>query len=264
MKISGNYSSTDSDRGSGGNRSSGSKNTVNNTTTSVVNMSKPETQEILSAFLDAELSNQEVTEVVDKLLKDPDYKAHYMRTQLVSDVTHEQMHPALLKNTVLESVAAQLEELPAYHVNDSELVQPKIEDVTRSSLFKTIMGHKLVSGLSVAASVMFVTLFTLQQFNNTTEGDIAGNSTGINVANTAIDNSYTPSLIQASAQLPATLVSGTGATISNRQLKQQYQWVEADPELARQVRQYLDDHEVHRAAYTLQPQIREASYQINE
>ncbi len=254
MNSSGNYSSTDS------NNSSVSNNTVNNTITSVINMSKPESQEILSAFLDAELSNQEITEVLDKLLKDPDYKAHYRRTQLVSDVIHEQVHPALLKNKVLDSVSAQLEELPAYHVNDSELVQPKIEDVTRSSLFKTIMGHKLVSGLSVAASVMFVTLFTLQQFNTNPEGS----GTGINVADTAIDNSYTPSLIQASAQLPAALVSGTGATISNRQLKQQYQWVEADPELARQVRQYLNDHEVHRAAYTLQPQIREASYQINE
>ncbi len=218
-------------------------------------MTNPEQYETLSAFLDAEQSEQDVARVVDALLKDPDYKAQYMRSQLISDSIHDQLHSALLKNDVLKSVSAQIEELPAYHIDDRELLKPEIEDVTRSSLFKTIMGHKLVSGLSVAASVMFVTLFTLQQFNNDPQ------ATGL--ADNSME-SYTPSLIQASAQLPATLVSGTGATISNRQLKQQYQWVEADPEMARQVRQYLSDHEMHRAAYTLQPQVREASYQINE
>lgn len=218
-------------------------------------MTNPEQYETLSAFLDAEQSERDVARVIDVLLKEPDYKAQYMRSQLISDSIHDQLHSALLKNDVLKSVSAQIEELPAYHIDDRELLKPEIEDVTRSSLFKTIMGHKLVSGLSVAASVMFVTLFTLQQFNNDPQ------ATGL--ADNSME-SYTPSLIQASAQLPATLVSGTGATISNRQLKQQYQWVEADPEMARQVRQYLSDHEMHRAAYTLQPQVREASYQINE
>lgn len=218
-------------------------------------MTNPEQYETLSAFLDAEQSERDVARVIDVLLKEPDYKAQYMRSQLISDSIHDQLHSALLKNDVLKSVSAQIEELPAYHIDERELLKPEIEDVTRSSLFKTIMGHKLVSGLSVAASVMFVTLFTLQQFNNDPQ------ATGL--ADNSME-SYTPSLIQASAQLPATLVSGTGATISNRQLKQQYQWVEADPEMARQVRQYLSDHEMHRAAYTLQPQVREASYQINE
>ncbi len=249
-------------------KSSNSKNnnTAENTTTSMVNMSKPERLEKLSAFFDAELTDQETTQVVDRLLNDSDYQAQYTRIQLVSDVIQDQVHPALLKNEVLKSVSAQLEQLSAYHINDSELVKPKlvkpkIEDVTKSSLFKAIMGHKVVSGLAVAASVMFATLFTLQQFNHTglQGADMADINTDI-----SINPLNTPSLIQASAQLPATLVSGTGATISKRQLKQQYQWVEADPELARQVRQYINDHEIHRAAYTLQPQIREASYQINE
>ncbi len=225
-----------------------------------MNISDPEQHnETLSAFIDAEQSELETAQMVSALLNDKEFKARYIRMQLMNDSLHNQVHSALLKTDVLKSVATQVNALPACHVNalQGELHTGVIEDVTKSSLFKTIMGHKLVSGLSVAASVMFATLFTLQQFNNEPQtAQLAGNNKGI-----ADD---TPSLIQAPAQLPAALVSGSGANMSSSDIKQQYQWVEADPELARQVRQYLSDHEIHRAAYTLQPQIRAASYQVNE
>ncbi len=224
-----------------------------------MNISDPVQQnETLSAFIDAEQSELETAQVVDALLNDKEFKAQYIRMQLMSDSLHNQVHSALLKTDVLKSVAAQIDALPACHVGalHNELHMGVIEDVTKSSLFKTIMGHKLVSGLSVAASVMFATLFTLQQFNHDPQtAQLADN-------NVSTDDA--PSLIQAPGQLPATLVSGSGANVSSSDMKQQYQWVEADPELARQVRQYLSDHEVHRAAYTLQPQIRAASYQVNE
>jgi len=76
------------------------------------------------------------------------------------------------------------------------------------------------------------------------------------------------SLIRSPNNLPATYVSlnpGMAQPVaSGENTKQQYQWIEADPALSRQVRQYVNEHERQRAGYNLQPRIRTATYQISQ
>ncbi|MCN4144725.1 MAG: hypothetical protein LC437_06630 [Thiohalomonas sp.] len=91
----------------------------------------------------------------------------------------------------------------------------------------------------------------------------AANSIHFSLDKQASDKT-TPSFIQAVAVLPASYVSSTAAAITNDAPNKQYQWIEADPVLSQQVRQYVREHEIHRATYNLQPQIRTATYQIND
>lgn len=247
-------------------------------------------KEMLSAFIDAEQSDIETSQVIDALLNDPEYKKHYIRTQLINDHLHEQTQHSLLSADLRNNIALALVDLPAHFSEQAVSLQSgRTEDISRSSWlqqfviksFKKSSENRMLTGLSVAASVMFVTLFTLQNFNvessaqlsrsdNFTENVIASSIQRPSVSDQRA-LTPTPSLIQSPYALPAYLVSaGTAslasglAAVNNDNIKQQYQWVEADPVLSRQVREYINAHEKRRSAYDLQAKIRTATYQISE
>lgn len=226
--------------------------------------SEQQKNEMLSAFIDAEQSDTETAQIVDALLSDSDFKARFARAQLLNDSLRGQVHESLLHNNLQNRVSAALDDLPAHYVDDAVNLQPvNTEDVTQSHWFRQLLGNKVFSGISVAASVMFATLLTIQHF------DPAGSTSVNSFNNNSLADSAqpAPSLIQGpvlSAHFAAA-ASGSAMNDNFRQnLKQQYRWVEADPELSRQVRQYINEHETHRAAYRLQPKIQAVSYQISE
>ncbi len=226
--------------------------------------SEQQKNEMLSAFIDAEQSDTETAQIVDALLSDSDFKARFARAQLLNDSLRGQIHESLLHNNLQNRVSAALDDLPAHYVDDAVDLQPvHTEDVTQSHWFRQLLGNKVFSGVSVAASVMFATLLTIQHFD-------PASSTSVNSFNNnslADSAQPAPSLIQRPV-LPAHLVTAVSGSAMNdnfkQNLKQQYRWIEADPELSRQVRQYINEHEIHRAAYRLQPKIQAVSYQISE
>lgn len=244
--------------------------------------------EMLSAFIDAEQSDIETSQVIDALLNDPEYKKQYIRTQLLNDHLHEQTQENLLFGDLRKNIALALDDLPAHFSDDAVSLQTgRTEDISRNSWYKSFLmkglENRMLTGLSVAASVMFVTLFTLQNFNdssnaaadlelsrsvNFTDNVIAGSNQRPSVS---AQSAPTASLIQSPYALPAYLVSAGNAslasglaTVNNESIKQQYQWIEADPVLSRQVREYINGHEKRRSVYDLQPKIRMATYQISE
>ena len=233
----------------------------------VMKLSESEQQknEMLSAFIDAEQSDTETAQIVDALLSDSDFKARFARAQLLNDSLRGQIHESLLHNNLQNRVSAALDDLPAHYVDDAVDLQPvHTEDVTQSHWFRQLLGNKVFSGVSVAASVMFATLLTIQHFD-------PASSTSINSFNNnslAESAQPAPALIQGPPVLAANLASAASGSAMNdnsrQNLKQQYRWIEADPELSRQVRQYINEHEIHRAAYRLQPKIQAVSYQISE
>ncbi|GEM_PF-3058515 len=228
--------------------------------------------EILSAFIDAEQSDIETTQIIDLLLTDSDYKACYARAQLNNDYLHEQVQNSILSSDLRKNIQGMLQELPAHFVDEAVVLQTVATgNIKQSHWFNRLFENKLLSGLSVAASVMFVTLFTLQAFDTdtTTRQVIAGTA---QVAQNSVEKSVPlpvaePSLISASSELPVSFVS-TAASNANHPrgalVQQKYQWIEADPTLSRQVRQYINEHEMRRAAYNLQPKIRTATYQVSD
>ena len=236
-------------------------------------------KEMLSAFIDAEQSDIETSQVIDALLNDPEYKKQYIRTQLINDHLHEQTQHSLLSADLRNNIALALDDLPAHFLEQAVSLQTgRTEDLSRSSWFqlffikslkksfKKSSENRMLTGLSVAASVMFVTLFTLQNFNvesgtelsrsdNFTGNVIAGSIQSPSVSGPSVSDQRAsmPSLIQSPSALPAYLVSaGTAslasglATVNNDKIKQQYQWIEADPALSRQVREYINAHETYR------------------
>lgn len=225
--------------------------------------------EELSAFIDAEQSDIETPQIIDALLNNSDYKEQYIRQQFINDCLNEQISEALsTNNEIRNNISLALESLPAHFSEDATYLQSgKTEDVTHNQwlhqFFKMSAEHKLFSGLSVAASVMFITLFSLQTINNSQSDSLNGN---IATSTVVPQNQATPSLIQLSSSLPASYVSTTAGRIDvmNQDKKQKYQWIEADPALSRQVRQYINEHENRRAAYNLQPKIRTATFQVSE
>ncbi len=238
--------------------------------------------EMLSAFIDAEQPDIETSQIIDALLNDSEYKEQYIRMQLINDHLHEQPQYNISCDELRNNITLALNDLPAHFSVESVSLQSGItENIPQSGWFQTFFKksaeNKLLSGLSVAASVMFVTLFTLQNFNDSLNDNYnSAINTGKNhsgdtlLANqfsfdNAISNSV-PSLIQLPSALPASFASTASdlANINNQTIKQQYQWIEADPVLSRQVRQYINEHENRRAAYNLQPKIRTATYQISE
>lgn len=226
--------------------------------------------EMLSAFIDAEQSDIETSQIINALLSEPELKQQYVRMQLVNDHLHEQVQHADIRHSIVSAI----NDLPAHFLDEAVVLQAaKIEDVTTKSSLQTFFAkmaqNRVLSGVSVAASVMLVTLFTLQTFNNEDSLQSSSEAALASSANTTTvvaENAYRPSLIQLPSALPATFVSGSAslANISNETIKQQYQWIEADPELSRQVRQYVNEHESRRATYHLQPQIRTATYQLSQ
>ena len=250
-----------------------------------MSIQKQQSNEVLSAFIDAEQSDNETSHIVDALLNDSVYKEQYIRLQLVNEYTQDQVQTSILNTALRDNVSSELNDLPAHFVDGAVSLQTaKTEDITRTSWFNRFFENRMLSGVSIAASVMFVTLFTLQGFNSeTTITNMADNSlasmtqTSLSL-NQQTSIKSTPSLIQLASELPASYVSSemvfSSAPVSrpvsrtaqttNDDLKQQYQWIEADPVLSQQVRQYVNEHETHRAAYNLQPQIRTATYQISD
>ncbi len=227
----------------------------------------------LSAFIDSEQSDVETSQIIDDLLSDPEYKEKYARTQLINDYLQEQVQQELSFSDLRENISLSLESLPAHFSNDAVHLDTLTTEVVSQnswlqSFFKKSRENKLLSGLSVAASVMFVTLFTLQGFNG---GALVDDSKSSSIANKSLQIS-TPLLIQSASMLPVSFVSTSSMIPASNSLvldlnqsnKQKYEWVEADPVLSKQVRQYINEHERRHAGYNLQPKIRTATYQVGE
>jgi negative regulator of sigma E activity len=236
--------------------------------------------EHLSAFIDAELSDREISQMVDMLLNDSGFKQHYVRTQLTNDYLHGPVDILIDSKDMRNTIALAVDELENYSSGGllekyslDNLQTAKIEDVTHYSWWHTFFNksseNRLLSGMSVAASVMLVTLFLLQYVDSPLgkERKILDISTiDVNTLETNEDKYEktiaSPSLIQ-NPSLPAYFIS-TNNESSTQQLKQQYQWIEAAPELSKQVRDYINEHEQRRLPYNLQPKIRTATYKISE
>lgn len=216
-----------------------------------------EKQEMLSAFIDAEQSDVEISQVIDALLNEQEYKDTYIRMQLANDSMHEQIDQTVLNNPLYNRISSVLEDLPPHFIEDAvQLQHVATADVSRSHWFKKIVTNKVVSGVSVAASVMLVTLISLQTLNN--------DSRQTSAPAVADSNQKAPSLIQAPSELPVTLTATASGSVNNTNMQQKYHWIEADPALSRHIRKYINQHETNRAAYSLQPRIRTATYQVNE
>jgi len=234
-----------------------------------MSMSEKEQQknEMLSAFIDAEQSDIETIQIVDALLNESEYKERFIRTQLVNDILNDsangQSTDFLFNNSIHKKISASLDELPAHYVDGAVNLQAlSTEDVTQSSWFRRMFDNKVISGVSVAASVMFVTLFTFQHFDSV-NGSADESTSNFNNSVLADSSQSAPSLIMAPSALPSNLAAA-GAGTSSTNMKDQYRWVEADPELSRQVREYISEHEAHRTTYSLQPKVRAAAYRIGE
>lgn len=250
----------------------------------------PNKSECLSAFIDAEQSDIETPQIIDVLLNEPEYKEQYIRGQLINDHLHEYAQFSPLFVDLRSNINIALDDLPAHFSEAAVSLQTgKTENVSQSGgwqhLFATSINtaveNKMLSGLSVAASVMFVTLFTLQTINSdpntqaTSEINHFAGSANTSSADSIADeyvvsnsnlSAPIPSFVHSPSVFPASFVSTASALseVSGKEIKPQYQWTEADPLLSRQVRQYVKEHETHRAAYNLQPKIRTATYQINQ
>ncbi|MCP3850274.1 MAG: hypothetical protein GY694_08580 [Gammaproteobacteria bacterium] len=230
----------------------------------------------LSAFIDAETSEHDTSQIIDKLLNDTEYKRQYIRRQLINDHLQEQVQSDINLSGLRSNISSALDELPAHYCEAAVNLQEVVtEDVTLKSQLKEFfikaLDNRVFSGVSVAASVMFVTLFTLQTINSPENNDldvplahsqnnITNSTSNISAAIPALN---TPSLINSKVTLPAALVSSNTES-ANRQNKEKYRWIEADPALSRQVRQYINEYERGHAGYNLQPQIRTATYQMNK
>lgn len=242
---------------------------------------KQQSDEILSAFIDAEQSDNDTNQVIDALLSDTEYKEHYVRLHSINEHLNDQLQANVLNMDVRDNISLALDDLPAHFVDNAvSLHTARTENITQSNGFKRFFENRMLSGVSIAASVMFITLFTLQEFNsgsavNTTAvNSLAGVSQTSSSMTEQSSIKPIPSLIQQASELPASFASSANissgpflsgtADAANDNLKPQYQWIEADPVLSQQIRQYVNEHEMHRAAHNLQPKIRTATYRISD
>jgi len=241
--------------------------------------------EMLSAFVDAEQSDSEISQIVDALLTDNNYKERYIRAQALNNYLHDQSqshglaidsksysgnssggNSAYYSTKELDSklrlnISNALRDIPEHQsfdndnnhsINVNSQTLPPQTSLLQSfsdSLFDSLFKHKIMTGLSVAASVMFVTLFTLQNVVTQTDHnpDMAINQPG-------------HSLIQSQAKQPVNLVTSPNTLPINAQ----YQWIKADPEVSKQIKQYVKEHESYRSSYysapNLQPKLRTVNY----
>ena len=117
--------------------------------------------EQLSAFVDAEQSETETSQIVTHLLNDSDYKECYVRLQTVKEALSQQRMIDVRSN-----ISQELESLPTYFVDEAVSLQiANTENVRQTPWFKTLHGQKIITGMSIAASVMFATFFSLQFIN---------------------------------------------------------------------------------------------------
>ena len=113
-----------------------------------------------------------------------------------------------------KNISIALDDLPAHFSGDAVSLQTiKTENLSQNSFFTAdFFKNKWLGGLSVAASVMFVTLFTLQGFNSQSNTELStdislSDGSDAHLMNTSNQKLSTPSLIQSPSTLPATFVS---------------------------------------------------------
>lgn len=174
-----------------------------------MNMSEKKQQmnEMLSASFDAEQSDIETVQIVDALLNDPALKERYIRAQLIDDSLHQQIHDKLIINDLHSRIMHRIEKLPAHFEKTADVVSSSADLKKSTGLFSGVihnwiqeflqeinrmLDNKIVSGVSVAASVMFATLFILQ-YIDTNSPDTVNN-------NIAASPPIKPSLIQLSSE----------------------------------------------------------------
>lgn len=222
-----------------------------------MSLQQQQDNECLSAFLDAEQSDSETSRIVDALLKEPEYKEQYSRLHLMHDHLHDQVQLNSSETGLRHNVSLALDDLPGHFVEDAVVLQSvQTEDVSQTHWFNRFIDNRLLSGVSMAASVMFMTLFILQGFNH--DSNSSNSMTDNSLAATSLINSSSNS--QSLIKSVPPIMQPPASYVSAKASKPQYEWVEADPVLSQQVRQYVSEHEKHRAAYNLQPKIRTAAY----
>lgn len=256
--------------------------------------------ENLSALFDNELSSTERDIVLDRLMGDPDLMKRWQRHQLTHDALHGQLHEPLLKNNLLLRVSQALQHEPA-HVTESPVSQDTVSAANsntsildhsghadsrlmKESWFSHVISNKLMAGASVAVSVMFATLFTVQHFQNNKHESVATLATTnsaqsflaqstqvqpVQVQSRARADSYATNSSPAVLSLPANFVSTRNAAASQYTpmtgKSEKFIWIKAEPELSQQIQGYAREHESHSTLSsfnsTLTPKIRAASYQ---
>ncbi|MCW8931047.1 MAG: hypothetical protein OQL19_12510 [Gammaproteobacteria bacterium] len=225
----------------------------------------------LSAFIDAEHSEHEISQIIDSLLSSPEYKEQYARKKLANDYLQEQVQEGIPLIGLRGNISKVLDDLPA-HFSDEAVNLNVLEtvNISQNSWFKSLLkksyDNKIISGVSVAASVMLVTLVTLQGLNNNQAGSFDSNVVASSdeklSTSPMLQSSLSPSFVT-----PVSTFSNLSTTSNldiNTMNKEQYQWIEADPVLSKQVREYISQHEKRQAGYNLQPKIRTATYQVGE
>ncbi len=174
-----------------------------------MNMSykEQEMNEVLSASFDAEQSDIETEQLVDALLNDSALKKQYIRAQIIDDSLHQQIYDNLINSNLRSKIMFCLEDLPAHSEQPVNIIAPDTAKQPKLSFTDVISGwmqeflqgisrmldNKIISGVSVAASVMFATLFSLQFFNS--------NATNTLNNNIATSPPIKSSLIQLSSKL---------------------------------------------------------------
>lgn len=265
--------------------------------------------ENLSALFDNELSSTERDIVLDRLLGDPDLMKRWQRHQLTHDALSGQLHEPLLKNNLLLRVSQALQHEPA-HVTESPVSQETVlpansntsildhsghadRRLMKAGWFSQVISNKLMAGTSVAVSVMFATLFTVQYFQHNKHESVAALAT-TNSAQTSLAqstqlqsalvqsalvqsdlvqsrvriNNYAVNSLPAVLSLPANLVSTRNTPASQYTpmtgKSEKFIWIKAEPELSQQIQAYAREHESHSTLSsfnsTLTPKIRAASY----
>ena len=236
---------------------------------------KQEQYERLSAFIDAEQADTETVDIIDALLEDKEFRDSYTRMQLVNDAVNDQIDDKLLHSNLSDRISASINQLPAHFVESATQLQSASMEPNNSNWFNNWISNRLVSGVSVAASVMLVTIIALQTFDSSNEQStqlVADRS-----LNKQVDiqkHGQTDEPLQHYAGLPQTeltqaklspeMVATAAGIVSDDAQTRQYQWIDADPVLSRRIREYINEHETHRTTFNLQPQIRAANYQISE
>ncbi len=237
-------------------------------------------REHLSALLDGELSSKDSGLMLDRMLGDPDLMELWRRHQMVHDSMHDQLHGELLKTNLLTRVSQALEEQPAYFTDDPVNKnfadglpahqrpmnhkhgsgQQYAEDKEQygqmnTSWFSRLLSNRIVAGTSVAATVMFATLFTVQHLQQQNNVSVAA---------------LTHTSDKVSSPLPTNMVSGNSPALAQSidaaaDTSEHFTWIKADPMLSQQIQNYVKEHEgsSNRSSFnsSFTPRIRAVSYQ---
>ena len=195
---------------------------------------KQQNDEQLSALIDAEQLETETSQIVTHLLNDSEYKERYIRLQYAQNALSNK--PLI---DVRSKVSLALDTLPTHFVDEAVSLQAvSTKDITHTSWFQreggALNGQKMITGMSIAVSVMFATFFSLQLINSpydSSSHDMYSNSNIKQVkpysATKQNELFFDPSIISPFAELPALLVSYPATSI--------LQWQEDDLEISQQV-----------------------------